>query len=149
MAYDQRLESERDFHNKRFGAEEERKEDAFYFAVQAAAEAYWRLVREAVRGKDALEYGCSHGEGSIGLAPVASRITGIDISDVAIGQAKEQAVERGIGNVTFRVDNAEDMKLAPASFDVVFGSGILHHLVLEKARRDPPRAAAQRQGDLL
>jgi SAM-dependent methyltransferase len=133
MAHDERLERERHFHNERFGAPEERKEDSFYFAAKPAVDAYWRLVRETAPEKEVLEYGCSHGMSSIDLAHSAKRVTGIDISDVAIRQAKEEAARRGIDNVAFQVDNAEDMKLPSASFDLVFGSGILHHLILEKA----------------
>jgi SAM-dependent methyltransferase len=133
MAYDKRLTRERDFHNERFGAPEERKQDSFYFAAKPAMDAYWRRVRAAARGKEVLEYGCSHGRGSLGLAGAVERITGIDISDVAIQQAKDEAGRRALSNVTFKVDNAEDMDLPDASFDLVFGSGILHHLILEKA----------------
>ncbi|MBB5572551.1 MULTISPECIES: class I SAM-dependent methyltransferase [Rhizobium] len=133
MTHDARLTRERDFHNERFGAVEERKQDSFYFAAQPAMDAYWRLARAACPGREVLEYGCSNGMSSIGLARFAKRITGIDISDVAVQQATNAAVRRGISNVTFQVDNAENMNLPSAGFDVVFGSGILHHLVLEKA----------------
>lgn len=133
MTYDDRLARERDFHNERFGATEERRQDSYYFAVQPATDAYWALVRKAAAGKDVLEYGCSHGMGSIGLAKTVRHITGIDISDVAIQQAKDKASRRRLDNVAFQVDNAEDMNLPTASFDLVFGAGILHHLILEKA----------------
>ena len=66
--FDDRIARERDFHNDRFGAVEDRKEDAFYFAVKAAVEAYWGMVRKAAVGKDVLEYGCASGPGSIDLA---------------------------------------------------------------------------------
>lgn len=133
---DERLVRERDFHNERFGATEARKEDTFYFAAQAAVAAYWRRVRQSTAGKDVLEYGCSNGQSSIGLASAARHVTGIDISDVAIAQAKAEAVRRSITNVTFKVDNAEKMDFPTASFDVVFGSGILHHLNLGEALKE-------------
>jgi SAM-dependent methyltransferase len=134
MVYDTRLTRERDFHNERFGAPEERKQDSFYnFAARPAFEAYWRHVGAAARGKEVLEYGCADGRSSIRIAGLAKRITGIDISDVAIEQANKEASRRALDNVTFQVDNAEEMSLPDASFDLVFGSGILHHLVVEKA----------------
>jgi SAM-dependent methyltransferase len=133
---DDRLLRERDFHNERFGAIEARTEDAFYFAARAAVAAYWQLVRQATAGKDVLEYGCSNGQSSIGLAASAKHITGIDISDVAIAQANAEAARKSITNVSFKVDNAEKMEFPPASFDVVFGSGILHHLNLEEALKE-------------
>jgi len=142
--FDGRLARERDFHNERFGATEERKEDSFYFAAQAAVAAYWRQVRQAAAGKDVLEYGCSNGLGSIGLAKSAKHITGIDISDVAIAQANGEAARQSITNVTFKVDNAEKMDLPSASFDLVFGSGILHHLILEESLREIRRVLRPR-----
>lgn len=137
--FDDRITRERDFHNERFGAKEERPEDSYYFAVESAAAAYWGLVRQAAAGKDVLEYGCSNGSRSIDLARSARQITGIDISDVAIAQARDEARRRSIGNVSFKVDNAEKMELADASFDLVFGSGILHHLVLDTALKEVRR----------
>lgn len=136
---DERLVRERDFHNERFGAAEARKEDSFYFAAEAAVAAYWQLVRQASVGKDVLEYGCSNGQSSIGLASSAKHVTGIDISDVAIAQANAEAARKSITNVSFRVDNAEKMDFPAASFDVVFGSGILHHLNLEEAIKEVRR----------
>jgi SAM-dependent methyltransferase len=137
--FEDRIARERDFHNERFGATEERPEDSYYFAVEAAATAYWRLVRQAAVGKDVLEYGCSNGGRSIDLARSAKHVTGIDISDVAIAQASRDAEHRSLSNVSFKVDNAEKMGLADASFDLVFGSGILHHLVLETALKEVRR----------
>jgi SAM-dependent methyltransferase len=127
----ERLEREREFHNDRFGAPASRKEDAFYFAARAAGNEYWRLIGQAAAGRDVLEYGCSTGQSSIGLAKSARHVTGVDISDVAIGQAQNAAVRESIANVTFRVGDAEKMDLPSASFDLVFGSGILHHLDLD------------------
>jgi SAM-dependent methyltransferase len=134
--FDDRIARERDFHNDRFGAVEERREDSFYFAAQPGVKAYWRLVRQAIVGKDVLEYGCASGRGSIDLARSAKHVTGIDISDVAIAQAKDEAARRSVTNVTFKVDNAEKMDLPSGSFDLVFGSGILHHLILEEALKE-------------
>jgi SAM-dependent methyltransferase len=131
MAYQDRLERERDFHNERFGAVEERKQDSFYFAAQPAMDVYWRLLRQTAPGKDVLEYGCADGASTLRLAPVAKSITGIDISDVAIRKAQNEAARHAIGNVSFQVDNAEDMNLPSAKFELVFGAGILHHLILE------------------
>jgi len=128
--YSARLARERDFHNNRFGAPEARKEDSFYFAAQAAMDFYWGRVRETAIGKEVLEYGCASGAGSIGLARLARHVTGIDLSDVAIAQAREEARRRSVANVTFKVANAENTGLPSESFDLVFGSGILQQLEL-------------------
>lgn len=131
-----RLERERDFHNNRFGATEARKEDSFYFALTHGASRYWDEVKLASLGCDVLEYGCASGGNSIALAPGAESVAGIDISDVAIAQATGEAAARGLGNTRFAVEDAEHMSFPDASFDVVFGSGILHHLDLDASFRE-------------
>lgn len=130
---DERIAREQAFHNERFGAAEARKQDAFYFAVTAGAECYKRRVQEAAAGRDVLEYGCACGLNSVSLAAKARSIVGIDISDVAIGQARAAAAASGVSNATFHVDNAERLSFQDGSFDVVFGSGILHHLDFDAA----------------
>lgn len=131
-----RLQRERDFHNNRFGATEARKEDSFYFALSHGASRYWEAVKSASIGRDVLEYGCASGGNSIALAGGARSVAGIDISDVAIQQAAEEAAARGIANARFGVEDAEHMSFPAESFDVVFGSGILHHLDLDASFKE-------------
>ncbi|MBI3515458.1 MAG: class I SAM-dependent methyltransferase [Proteobacteria bacterium] len=83
-----------------------------------------------------LEYGCADGTLSLDELDVPSfvaRLEGIDIADGAIAVARQKAAHRGLRNATFRHMNAEAMSFPRASFDVVFGRGILHHLDLDKA----------------
>jgi SAM-dependent methyltransferase len=56
-----------------------------------------------------------------------------------VAQAREEATLRGIENLTFDVMNAERMEFPAASFDLVCGFGILHHLDLEKSLREIAR----------
>lgn len=135
---DGRLSREREFHNERFGAPEARREDAFYFAIADGAEEYGRRVREAARGRDVLEYGCAAGTG-VTLAASARSLVGIDISDVAIAQAVSTAAAVGLGHARFQVDDAQRMSLPSDAFDLVFGSGIIHHLDVEAAIREVRR----------
>ena len=128
-----RVERERDFHNRRFSAENRQAQKKFYRAVEDCFSDYDSSVRAAALGADVLEYGCAKGQVSVELAPETRTITGIDISDVAIDQAKELARTRGVSNATFHVMNAEALDLAANSFDFVFGSGIVHHLDVEKS----------------
>ena len=59
------------------------------------------------------------------------KITGIDISEVSIEKAISRAREKGI-NVEYKVDNCEKTELKDNNFDIVYGTGILHHLEIEK-----------------
>jgi SAM-dependent methyltransferase len=128
-----RLKRETDFHNERFGAEDARREDEFYFALDTGFEEYFCRIEAAAEGVDVLEYGCASGGHSIRLAPKVRSIVGIDISDVAVDQARRAAAQSCMANASFLVDNAEAMSFPDASFDLVFGSGILHHLDLPNA----------------
>lgn len=132
-ASEDRIAREQQFHNARFTEEVREAQGKFYATIQHAFAAYSARVDQLAVGADVLEYGCAKGRRSVGLASRTKSIVGIDISDVAIGQARALAAENGLGNCDFQVMNAEALALPDASFDLVFGSGILHHLDLERA----------------
>ncbi len=80
-----------------------------------------------------LDYGC--GDGAYGALHAATRddldITAIDLSPVAIEQAKARARGAGVlDRIAFRVMNAEQLELPDDEFDFVVGLGVLHHLDL-------------------
>jgi SAM-dependent methyltransferase len=131
---DSRELRERDFHNERFTDDTVRAPAAKYYAISRPS---WKIYRElvAANAKDAtiLEYGCGQGGLAFSLAKQAKSITGIDISDVAVKHDQEKATRLGIENVTFEVMNAEQLEFPDSSFDLIFGSAILHHLDLRKA----------------
>lgn len=130
---DSRIDRERSFHNHRFSGETREAQDKYYSAIAHGAEEYLALVRRLAAGADVLEYGCAKGGNALALAPSCRTVTGIDISDVAIGQAREAAGRAGLGNARFFAMNAEAMSFEDAGFDLVFGSGIIHHLDVENA----------------
>jgi SAM-dependent methyltransferase len=115
---------ERDFHNRRFEENLPRDQAKYYFAIKSGEELFRRRVRELAVDADVLEYGCSVGTQSLLLAAKARSVCGIDISDVAIARARENAVD----NTRFFAMDALGMSFDNASFDLVFGSGIVHHL---------------------
>lgn len=60
-----------------------------------------------------------------------AQITGIDISEDLLSQARERQPE-----VTFKIEDAMNMSFPDNHFDVVFGSSILHHLEMDKATKE-------------
>lgn len=134
-----RLQRERDFHNERFTEENRLRQKKYYQAIRPCFEHYRRQIDSLAAGADVLEYGCAKGEGSLKLAPIARSVTGIDISDVAIDQGNAAAKAAGLTNVQFHTMNAEAMTFADESFDLVFGSGIIHHLDVERSLTDVRR----------
>lgn len=131
-----RIDRERDFHNSRFGEENRRAQSKYYSALQEAERKYADLVVSSCQGKIALEYGCAKGQRALELASICTEVHGIDISDVAISEAVADSVDLGVQNAHFQVMNAECMSFEDGKFDVVFGSGIIHHLDTERAFRE-------------
>ncbi|MEZ6024208.1 MAG: class I SAM-dependent methyltransferase [Hyphomonadaceae bacterium] len=127
-----RIERERAFHNDRFSEETRAAQGKYYLAIRDGADRFNDRVINLARGADVLEYGCGNANQARSLAPLAQSVRGIDISDVAIAEAAAEAKAEGLDNVGFAAMNAEAMEFADASFDLVFGRGIVHHLDLDR-----------------
>jgi ubiquinone/menaquinone biosynthesis C-methylase UbiE len=137
----ERIAREREYHNQRFADDSERENRVgrFYSAIRYGFDLYRSRVSEAVRSRRVLEYGCGTGSLAFGMAAQARQVIGIDISDVAIDQARRAASLRGLKNVEFAVDNAEAMQLPDKYVDVIVGSGIVHHLDIPKSMSEVRR----------
>ncbi len=137
----ERWARERDFHNLRFSDDTEREQRTgrFYSAIDYGFAFYRQRVTEEARGRTVLEYGCGNASLGFELAPIAKEVIGIDISDVAIANAQRIAAHQGLTNTRFVVDNAESMRFADRSVDVLMGSGIVHHLDIPRSMREVRR----------
>ncbi len=134
-----RLARERDFHNRRFSEETREAQSKYYWALQSGSERYERLLEEWSRGADIFELGCAKGENIIRNNLQFRSAGGIDISDVAVETANTEARRLGKTNVHFFCGNAEQIPLPDASVDLVYGSGIVHHLNTERCIREVHR----------
>jgi len=136
MNYEARIERERQFHNERFASEDDGRQGQlkYYDAIWLCFKKFRAAIAERTKGSVALEYGCGYGQSVIELAEKgAKQSSGIDISDAAIAQGQEHANELGLKNVFLTAGNAEKTPYEDASFDLVYGSGILHHLDLDRS----------------
>ena len=80
-----------------------------------------------------LDAGCGRGLGTLGNATLHADInfTGIDINSVGIKHAEKAARERRLTNVKFLqcdLMTLEGLRAPPGGYDVIYSSGVLHHL---------------------
>jgi SAM-dependent methyltransferase len=147
---DERLQREKDFHDKRFadgiGA---REQDKYYVAV-APARSYLdeEIAQCAQQGGVGLELGCSTGEN---LEKLLRRHTfkafGIDISPFAVDVASKRL--RGFTpEPTVEVMDAHRLTYSDKSIDFCFAIGVLHHLRVQEAIEELDRVLKQ-SGTLL
>lgn len=132
MGLDGRIGREREFHNERFSEESRRVQKKYYAAVSHGTQQYRSKVHSLVGDKDILELGCGTSGLALEMAGLAGSITGVDISEVAIERSLLNAQKAGLKDAEFVVMNAEELSIHDSSLDVVFGSGILHHLDLAR-----------------
>jgi SAM-dependent methyltransferase len=129
-----RLEREREFHDRAFAENVRASAKRFYSVTGALFAWYEEQLAALAPGARALEYGCGPGSRAFHLARHGAHVVGIDISPVAIEQATEQGRAEGLADrLEFRVMDAEHLDFPDDSFDVVCGSGILHHLDLARS----------------
>ncbi len=128
---DERLDSEREFHNRAF-RDRPRQRVSRYYAIKGAIDrAFDAALFAAPAGQRVLEYGCGMGERLFRLSRAGASCHGIDLSDYAIESLRQRAVAAGL-DIDYQVMNAEALAFEGQTFDLVFGSGILHHLDLER-----------------
>ncbi len=126
---DGRIEREQEFHDHCYAKGARERASKFYVAARSARAHYRGLVERHARDGDVLEYGCGRGGAAWYLGDVARSVTGIDISEMAIAMATERIPESS-GGATIRFErmDAEALAFPDDSFDLVCGTGILHHL---------------------
>ncbi len=131
----ERIQREQEFHDRRFAEDHgARSASRFYAVTTGVGDFYRSRIARIEPNQTVLELGCGMNLEAWSLAERGVRVTGIDISQVAIDQVRELAAERGLSDVTrFEQMNAEELTFPDGSFDVVIGNGILHHLDLDRA----------------
>ena len=137
-----RLERERQFHDARFADNAAARGAERFYAVNEASTAFFQTAIAGLsEGARVLDYGCGAGAYvALYAAELGHSVTAIDISPVAVAQASRRAAQAGMANrITFRVMDAEALDFEGASFDLVCGLGVLHHLNISTALSEVAR----------
>ncbi|WP_328659987.1 class I SAM-dependent methyltransferase [Streptomyces sp. NBC_00334] len=130
---------------------------------------YWELSRPSAElvgllaalgpggGRAALDIGCGTGWDTLALAGAGYRATGVDLSEVALGLARDRAASQGPeggaaggDGPAFEQADVRRLPFGEASFDLLVDRGCLHHLG-EEDREEYAREAARvlRPGGVL
>jgi len=107
-----------------------------FYSITRSSLAYRdALLFDNIKGSVALDYCCGNGEVATEMAlHGAARVVGIDISSVAIANARELARSAGVDGVCeFMVMDAEHTEFVDGTFDIIHEYGALHHLDLAAA----------------
>jgi SAM-dependent methyltransferase len=91
-----------------------------------------------------LDYACGHGTQTLRAARAGAQLAvGIDISETSVRNAKENAIQAGLGDHTrFLQRDCEATGLPAGSFSACLCSGMLHHLDLTRAYPELARLMA-------
>ena len=119
---------EKEFHNNLQSRLKGRFENIFYKAVYNSNEDFFNFLKSNSLNSEILDYGCGIGQSLQKVVEFKSKkITGIDISEVSIKKAKK-VIQNLNANVELMVDNCERTSFKDNTFDIIYGTGILHHL---------------------
>ena len=124
---------EKEIHNELQSRKTGRFEKIFYKAIQNLNEDFFEYLEKNAKNSEILDYGCGVGtsvEKVITYSP--KNISGIDISEVSIEKAKIRAKKLNIV-VNYKVDNCEKTQFDDNSFNIIYGTGIIHHLQIDKS----------------
>jgi 2-polyprenyl-3-methyl-5-hydroxy-6-metoxy-1,4-benzoquinol methylase len=88
------------------------------------------LLPHLSAGMDLLDVGCGPGTITLDLAREVApgRVVGVDRVELPLVDARADAAAAGLGNVTFRVGDAYDLREDDGAFDVVHAHQVLQHL---------------------
>jgi len=77
--------------------------------------------------RDVLDAGCGTGEYALWFASKGARVTGIDLSEGSLEEARGYAAEHDPGSVRFERRSVLDTGYEPDLSDLVYCTGVLHH----------------------
>ena len=109
---------EREFHNRVFKVGTRNRILSVYSVRRRSEALYDSIILENSEGKAVLEWGCGLGAYAFQLAKRGGRVVGIDVSNVAIQQAKARAKEEDL-DIDFLLMDAEDMAFDEGFFDLI------------------------------
>jgi len=132
------IQNEKDFHNDIFKDTSKRDNSVgkYYILQDAILEQFHKEINKFVNnGSTIIEIGCGLDETLFTSLNGCTKRYAIDISEVAINEQNIKAKKANV-NINYFVMDAHKLSFDDSTFDLVFGTSILHHLNLEKALQE-------------
>ena len=108
----------------------------------------WFLLPRLSAGMSLLDVGCGPGTITVGLARAVApgEVTGIDLSEEVLAQAREHAASESVDNLTFELGDVYQLDYEDGAFDVVYANQLLpaSDRSAPGAARDAARPQARR-----
>lgn len=124
------LENEAQFEDLKVEGKSSRaNQSKFYWSTEIEREDYLSLIRKLIAAKSVLEIGCSSGTLAAELSSISGSYVGIDISSVAIDQARMRQLPR----TEFLKTDGHSIPFQSDEFDCVIVDALLHHMDLDPA----------------
>lgn len=122
--------NEREYHDHHYAVEAAAIEASALFARVHRRTAREFLRRSGIgRAHRVLSLGCGDGAIERLLAPWVGEVVGIDVSGVAIAQARARAQDAGLRNLSFVVTEGDSPRFGELGrFDAITAFAFLHHL---------------------
>ena len=94
--------------------------------------AYARGLLGDVQGKHIMDCGCGIGNTAVMFTRRGATVQGFDVDDDVLAKAREIAEANGV-EIDYSKQWFEQINYADASFDMAFGSCVIHHVEIDKA----------------
>jgi len=117
-----------------YGSDFVREQQSFFEGIFRGSGYYKRVKTilefsfDHMEGTKVLDLGCGVGTLAIILAQKGFYTIGLDLSEHAIKQAKENAEKLNVWNIDFVVASSDSSVFQPNSFDVIIAADIFEHL---------------------
>ena len=122
---------------RRINLTDENKEEFFKSGVNyidAVLEKIRQHIDQAFTIKKALDFGCGVGRLVIPLANVAKEVTGVDVSDSMLNEAKKNCEARLIKNVVF-VKSDDSLSLLNGKYDFIHSFIVFQHIPVTRGEQ--------------
>jgi 2-polyprenyl-3-methyl-5-hydroxy-6-metoxy-1,4-benzoquinol methylase len=110
----------------------EAHKEEFFLTGSRYAERIFKLIHKhfdpEFKSNSILDFGCGTGRLTIGFAPHAQRVTGLDVSEGMLEEARKNSAERGLAHLEYYLSDDNLTAIQGQTFDLVSCYIVLQHI---------------------